>query len=55
MKQKKLKIFFCKHKWLDAGTKIFGEPKMDSNGKLTTKMEIRVCEKCGKMKYLRIE
>ena len=49
------KSFFCWHKWANAGQKIFDEPKMDSNGKLTTRMQIKVCEKCGKTKYLRIE
>lgn len=49
------KSFFCWHRWVNAGQKIFGESKMDSNGKLTTRMQIRVCEKCGKTKYLRIE
>ena len=49
------KSFFCWHKWVNVKQKIFGEPKMDSNGKKTTKMKIIVCEKCGKSKYLKID
>ena len=49
------KSCFCWHRWVNVGQKIFGEPKMDSNGKLTTRMQIILCEKCGKTKHLRIE
>ena len=42
-------FFFCRHKWVDFKIRNFDEPKMDSKGRLTTKMLIRECSKCGKM------
>jgi hypothetical protein len=43
------KSFFCRHKWVDFKIRNFDEPKMDSKGRLTTKMLIRECSKCGKL------
>ena len=43
------KSFFCRHRWVDFKIRNFDEPKMDSKGRLTTKMLIRQCSKCGKM------
>ena len=43
------KSFFCRHKWVDFKIRNFDEPKMDSKGRLATKMLIRECSKCGKM------
>lgn len=43
------KSFFCRHKWVDFRVRNFDEPKMDSKGRLATKMLIRQCSKCGKM------
>ena len=49
-------MFFCRHKYVNAGIKrSFSEPKMDSNGKLTYAMQLKVCEKCGKIKCLAID
>ena len=39
---------------VDAGFRFFGEPKMNDNGKLSTEMQIKVCEKCGKQKNISI-
>ena len=51
---KNIKSFFCLHKY---ETKIinFNEPKMDDKGRLTTKMLIRICNKCKRTEYLKIE
>lgn len=43
------KSFFCRHRWVDFKIRNFDERKMDSKGRLTTKMLIRQCSKCGKM------
>lgn len=43
------KSFFCRHKWVGFKIRNFDEPKMDSKGRLTTKMLIRECGKCGKL------
>ena len=43
------KSFFCRHKWDDFKIRNFNETKMDSKGRLTTKMLIRECNKCGKI------
>lgn len=48
-KLKALRSFFCRHKWVDFKIRNFDEPKMDSKGRLATKMLIRECSKCGKM------
>ena len=43
------KSFFCRHKWVDFKIRNFDEPKMDSKGRLTTKMLLRKCGKCDKI------
>ena len=43
------KSFFCRHRWVDFKIRNFDESKIDSKGRLTTKMLIRECSKCGKM------
>ena len=45
------KSFFCRHKWDDFKIRNFDEPKMDDKGRLTTKMLIRTCSKCGKTEH----
>lgn len=46
--------YFCLHRWVSYGERVFGEPKMDDNGKLSTRMQLKVCEKCGKLKHISI-
>lgn len=46
--------YFCLHRWVSCGERVFGEPKMDDNGKLSTRMQLQVCEKCGKLKHISI-
>lgn len=45
------KSFFCRHKWDDFKIRNFDEAKMDDKGRLTTKMLIRTCSKCGKTEH----
>ena len=45
------KSFFCRHKWDNFKIRNFNEPKMDYKGRLTTKMLIRTCSKCGKIEH----
>jgi len=49
------KSFFCRHKWVDFKIRNFDTPKMDSKGRLTTKMLIRECSKCGKMEFFAMD
>jgi len=46
------KSFFCRHRYDDFKIRNFTDPKMDDNGRLTTKMLIRTCGKCGKTEYI---
>lgn len=46
--------YLCLHRWVSCGERVFGEPKMDDNGKLSTRMQLKVCEKCGKLKHISI-
>lgn len=46
--------YLCLHRWVSCGERVFGEPKMDDNGKLSTRMQLQVCEKCGKLKHISI-
>ena len=48
------KSFFCRHKWDDFKIRNFDETKMDDKGRLTTKMLIRICSKCGKTEHFAI-
>lgn len=49
-------MFFCRHKYENAGIKrSFSEQKMDSNGKMCYKMQLKACGKCGKVKYIAID
>ncbi len=49
-------MFFCRHNYENGGIrKTFNDPKMDSNGKLTYKMQLKVCTKCGKIKYIGVD
>ncbi len=45
------KSFFCRHKWVDFKIRNFDEPKIDDKGRLSTKMLIRTCSKCGKTEH----
>ena len=49
------KSFFCRHKYDDIKIRNFIDPKMDDNGRLTVRMLIRTCSKCGKTEHLAME